>query len=85
MLTDCREKAAQTLTFEEVTSWSFAYSDDGNYYQQSINGTTGYYNGLYVDAATGKLVPNGSTPNSAQFTTGAKDFRAGQRKMYDFS
>ena len=66
------KKAAQTLTFEEVTSWSFAYSDDGNYYQQSINGTTGYYNGLYVDAATGKLVPNGSTPNSAQFTTGAK-------------
>lgn len=55
------EKAAQTLTFEEVTSWSFVYSDDGNYYQQSINGTTGYYNGLYVDAATGKLVPNGST------------------------
>lgn len=66
------KKAAQTLTFEEVTSWSFVYSDDGNYYQQSINGTTGYYNGLYVDAATGKLVPNGSTPNSAQFTTGAK-------------
>ena len=66
------EKAAQTLTFEEVTSWSFVYSDDGNYYQQSINGTTGYYNGLYVDATAGKLVPNGSTPNSAQFTTGAK-------------
>ena len=66
------KKAAQTLTFEEVTSWSFVYSDDGNYYQQSINGTTGYYNGLYVDATAGKLVPNGSTPNSAQFTTGAK-------------
>ena len=55
-----------------MTSWSFVYSDDGNYYQQSINGTTGYYNGLYVDATAGKLVPNGSTPNSAQFTTGAK-------------
>ena len=69
---DVYKRQAQTLTFEEVTSWSFVYSDDGNYYQQSINGTTGYYNGLYVDAATGKLVPNGSTPNSAQFTTGAK-------------
>lgn len=66
------EKAAQTLTFEEVTSWSFVYSDDGNYYQQSINRKTGYYNGLYIDATTGKLEPNGTTPNSAQFTTGAK-------------
>ena len=66
------KKAAQTLTFEEVTSWSFVYSDDGNYYQQSINGITGYYNGLYIDATTGKLEPNGTTPNSAQFTTGAK-------------
>ena len=56
-----------------MTSWSFAYSDDGNYYQQSINGTTGYYNGLYVDATAGKLEPsNGPTPNSTQFTTGAK-------------
>ena len=35
-------------------------------------GTTGYYNGLAIDATKGKLVPNGPSPNSAQFTTGAK-------------
>ena len=45
------KKAAQTLTFEEVTSWSFVYSDDGNYYPQSINGTHGSSTGLYDGAA----------------------------------
>lgn len=65
-------EVSQTLGFELVTEWSFVYSDDGNYYKDTINGTTGYYNGLYIDAASGKLTPNGSTPNSAQFNTGAK-------------
>ncbi len=65
-------EASHKLTFEQVTSWSFVKSDDGNYYQDSIQGTTGYYNGLTIDATSGKLVPNGASPNSAQFTTGAK-------------
>ena len=65
-------EVSQTLGFELVTEWSFVYSDDGNYYKDTINGTTGYYNGLYIDATSGKLTPNGSTPNSAQFNTGAK-------------
>lgn len=63
--------ASHKLTFEQVTSWSFK-SNDGDYYDDNIQGTTGYYNGLAIDATKGKLVPNGSTPNSAQFTTGAK-------------
>ena len=66
------KEVSQTLEFELVTEWSFVYSDDGNYYKDTINGTTGYYNGLYIDATSGKLTPNGSTPNSAQFNTGAK-------------
>ena len=65
-------EVSQTLGFELVTEWSFVYSDDGNYYKDTINGATGYYNGLYIDATSGKLTPNGSTPNSAQFNTGAK-------------
>ncbi len=65
-------EVSQTLGFELVTEWSFVYSNDGNYYKDTINGTTGYYNGLYIDATSGKLTPNGSTPNSAQFNTGAK-------------
>ena len=65
-------EVSQTLGYELVTEWSFVYSDDGNYYKDTINGTTGYYNGLYIDATSGKLTPNGSTPNSAQFNTGAK-------------
>ena len=65
-------EVSQTLGFELVTEWSFVYSDDGNYCKDTINGTTGYYNGLYIDATSGKLTPNGSTPNSAQFNTGAK-------------
>ena len=65
-------EVSQTLGFELITEWSFVYSDDGNYYKDTINGTTGYYNGLYIDATSGKLTPNGSTPNSAQFNTGAK-------------
>ena len=63
--------ASHKLTFEQVTSWSFK-SNDGDYYDDNIQGTTGYYNGLAIDATKGKLVPNGPTPNSAQFTTGAK-------------
>ena len=64
--------ATQTLVFEQITKWSFAQSADGNYYKDNIQSKTGYYNGLYVDATNGKLVPNGASPNSAQFTTGAK-------------
>lgn len=62
----------QTLVFEQITKWSFVQSSDGNYYKDNIQSKTGYYNGLYVDATNGKLVPNGASPNSAQFTTGAK-------------
>lgn len=62
----------QTLVFEQITKWSFVQSADGNYYNDTIQNKTGYYNGLYVDATSGKLVPNGASPNSAQFTTGAK-------------
>jgi pectin methylesterase-like acyl-CoA thioesterase/pectate lyase len=65
-------EASHKLTFEQVTSWSFVKSDDGDYYDDNIMGTTGYYNGLAIDATKGKLVPNGASPNSAQFTTGAK-------------
>ena len=64
--------ATQTLVFEQITKWSFVQSADGNYYKDNIQSKTGYYNGLYVDATKGKLVPNGASPNSAQFTTGAK-------------
>lgn len=62
----------QALVFEQITKWSFVQNADGNYYKDSIQNKTGYYNGLYVDATKGKLVPNGASPNSAQFTTGAK-------------
>ena len=65
-------EASHKLIFEQVTSWSFVKSDDGDYYDDNIQGTTGYYNGLAIDATKGKLVPNGASPNSAQFTTGAK-------------
>ena len=65
-------EASHKLIFEQVTSWSFVKSDDGDYYDDNIMGTTGYYNGLAIDATKGKLVPNGPSPNSAQFTTGAK-------------
>lgn len=65
-------EASHKLIFEQVTSWSFVKSDDGDYYDDNIMGTTGYYNGLAIDATKGKLVPNGASPNSAQFTTGAK-------------
>ena len=65
-------EASHKLIFEQVTNWSFVKSDDGDYYDDNIQGTTGYYNGLAIDATKGKLVPNGPTPNSAQFTTGAK-------------
>ena len=64
--------AEQTIRYEEITSWSFAVTEDGDYYKDTYQGTTGYYNGLYIDATTGKLAPNGGTPNSAQFNTGAK-------------
>lgn len=62
----------QEIRFEEITSWSFAATDDGNYYKDTVQGNTGYFNGLSIDATAGKLAPNGATPNSAQFNTGAK-------------
>ena len=58
------------ITFTPITSWSFA-EGTGDYYNKKIEGTTGFYQGLSIDATTGKLVPNGATPNSAQFNTGA--------------
>ncbi len=66
------KEATQTLAFEQITSWAFAVTDNGEYYKDSIQSTTGYYNGLFIDATTGKVVANGVNPNSAQFSTGAK-------------
>lgn len=43
-------EASHKLIFEQVTSWSFVKSDDGDYYDDNIMGTTGYYNGLAIDA-----------------------------------
>lgn len=56
------------ITFKQLTSWSFV----GEGFTKTIQGTTGFYKGLFVDATTGKLAPNGSPANSAQFNTGAK-------------
>lgn len=52
------------ITFKPLTSWSFAAE-----YTQTFQGNTGYYKGLFIDATSGKLGPNG---NSAQFNAGAK-------------
>ena len=52
------------VKFEEVTSWTFGSKG----YTKDINGGTGYYQGLYVDATTGKLTGRTS---DAQFNTGA--------------
>ncbi|HCH81644.1 MAG TPA: hypothetical protein DE316_01005, partial [Eubacterium sp.] len=63
-------EVTQKVTFEQITSWSFA-AGSGDYYNQTIQKSTGYYNGLYIDASTGKLAtkPDGS---STQFNGGAK-------------
>ena len=64
------EAVTQKVTFEQITSWFFT-SGSGDYYNQTIQKSTGYYNGLYIDASTGKLAakPDGS---STQFNGGAK-------------
>ena len=61
---------SHAVTFTPVTSWSFV-AGSGDFYNKSIQGGTGYYQGLWIDATLGKLVPNGATPNSAQFNAGA--------------
>ena len=63
-------EVTQKVIFEQITSWSFA-AGSGDYYNQTIQKSTGYYNGLYIDASTGKLAtkPDGS---STQFNGGAK-------------
>ncbi len=50
------------ISFVALNSWSFTEVTE------TIQSTTGYFKGLYVDATTGKFAPNG---NSAQFNTGA--------------
>ena len=64
----------QAIAVEEVKEWSFAGSGSSRFYTKTIQGATGYYYGLKIDATTGKLAPNGNaaSSNSAQFTAGAK-------------
>ena len=59
---------SQKVTFEQITSWSFV-SGSGDYFNKTIQNNTGYYNGLYIDASTGKLAAAG---NKAQFNGGTK-------------
>ena len=54
------------ITFKRLTSWSFT----GEEFTKTIQGETGYYKGLYVDATAGKFGPNGTPANSAQFNAG---------------
>ncbi len=71
-LTVSGQAVNHAIAFSPVTSWSFAVGS-GDYYNKTIQNGTGYYQGLYIDASAGKLVPNGAveTANSAQFNTGA--------------
>ena len=54
------------ITFQALTSWSFLAD-----YTTGYEGNTGWYQGLYLDATSGKIAPNGTPANSAQFNTGA--------------
>ena len=58
------EAATQTLTFEQVTSWSFASE-----FKDTIQNKVAYYNGLILDTTNGKVRANG---NSAQLAKGTK-------------
>ena len=61
-------EVTQKVIFEQITSWSFV-SGSGDYFNKTIQNNTGYYNGLYIDASTGKLAAAG---NKAQFNGGTK-------------
>ncbi|HIW81990.1 MAG TPA: hypothetical protein H9742_10840 [Candidatus Acetatifactor stercoripullorum] len=54
------------ITFKRLTSWFFT----GEEFTKTIQGETGYYKGLHVDATAGKFGPNGTPANSAQFNAG---------------
>ena len=61
-------EVTQKVIFEQITSWSFV-SGSGDYFNKTIQNNTGYYNGLYIDASTGKLAASG---DKAQFNGGTK-------------
>ena len=61
-------EVTQKVTFEQITSWSFV-SGSGDYFNKTIQNSTGYYNGLYIDASAGKLAASG---DKAQFNGGTK-------------
>ena len=61
-------EVTQKVTFEQITSWSFV-SGTGDYFDKTIQNNTGYYNGLYIDASTGKLA---AAVDKAQFNGGTK-------------
>ena len=61
-------EVTQKVTFEQITSWSFV-SGSGDYFNKTIQKSTGYYNGLYIDASAGKLAASG---DKAQFNGGTK-------------
>ena len=61
-------EVTQKVIFEQITSWSFV-SGSGDYFNKTIQNNTGYYNGLYIDASTGKLATSG---DKAQFNGGTK-------------
>ncbi len=63
-LTVAGSAVTHLVKFEEVTAWVFG----GTGYSKAIQSGTGYYQGLYIDATTGKLQGRGS---DAQFNTGA--------------
>ena len=63
-------EVTQKVTFEQITSWSFV-SGSGDYFNKTIQNSTGYYNGLYIDASTGKLAASGDGAK-AQFNGGTK-------------
>ena len=61
-------EVTQKVILEQITSWSFV-SGSGDYFNKTIQNNTGYYNGLYIDASTGKLAASG---DKAQFNGGTK-------------
>ena len=63
----------QTVTLKPLTEWIFYADGSEDYYQKSIEGDSGYFRGAFINAQSGKLVPNGAaaSANSSQFTTGA--------------
>ena len=60
-------EVTQTLRLKEITSWYFYPKDGEESFAGEIQGETGYFRGLRVDAAMGKLSAHG---DSAQFNAG---------------